>query len=292
MRNTETGDRRAARAGSLIGSIAHPASAGALVVAAALAGGLAAGSALAAPASGECRARSPAATAALVELFTSEGCSSCPPADRWLSGLPAAALAAGTVVPVALHVTYWDHLGWKDPFAQAVFTERQTMWKEIGHGRYVYTPQVVIAGHDQPGWSEPDRFWNEVKAVNARPPAADITLEGRPGEGGRIEALVRIRFADRATAGHPVLFLASTRSGLSSRVGAGENGGSTLRHDHVARAWAGPIELNAGAEAVVRRTLEAGPAPGSGTAGTGLVAFVQDLDRGRILQAVAIPDCR
>jgi hypothetical protein len=81
---------------------------------------------LAAPVhAGQCLARSAAHTVALVELYTSEGCSSCPPADRWLSGLAARGYTAERVVPLALHVDYWDYIGWKDPYAKRDFSLRQ-----------------------------------------------------------------------------------------------------------------------------------------------------------------------
>ena len=100
----------------------------------------------------ECVTRSGPATAALVELYTSEGCSSCPPADRWLSQLKPAA-EKGTVVPVAFHVTYWDYIGWRDAFADERHTARQRARAGASGARYVYTPQVVLGGRDFRGWS-------------------------------------------------------------------------------------------------------------------------------------------
>src|SRR3569832_1871687 len=89
-----------------------------------------------------CNAVSGASRNSLLELYTSEGCSSCPPADRWLSHLPDDA----GVVPLAFHVDYWDRLGWRDPFAQAAFSQRQRA-RNNGTG-WVYTPQVMLDGKD------------------------------------------------------------------------------------------------------------------------------------------------
>jgi len=237
----------------------------------------------------DCRAESGPGTAALVELYTSEGCSSCPPADRWLGELPAAEIAQGRVIPVALHVTYWDDLGWKDPFASAEFTARQRRWQAINKGRYVYTPQVVLAGRDDPDWSSA-AFWRDVKAVNDTPARANIVLEGQPQDGGRLAVKATVGLARPDDRRHAALFIALTQDGVSSRVAAGENRGSTLRHQHLARDWAGPLPLGPGAQSVISRTLAL---PESGPASTaGVVAFVEDLDAGRILQAVAVTACR
>ena len=127
------------------------------------------------PVAAACSAVSPAHTLALAELYTSEGCDSCPPADRWMSGLTARGLGADKVVPLSLHVDYWDYIGWKDPFAQAQFTERQRQIARLANSNLVYTPQVVLAGRDFRGWAG-GGFDAQVKAINARPARADIEL--------------------------------------------------------------------------------------------------------------------
>ena len=95
-----------------------------------------------------CTATSPRTTAPVVELYTSEGCNSCPPADRWLSKLK----ADPTVVALAFHVDYWDRLGWKDRFASAAFTQRQAAQQATNGARFSYTPQVVVDGRDRTDW--------------------------------------------------------------------------------------------------------------------------------------------
>ena len=95
-----------------------------------------------------CEARSGARPPAVVELYTSEGCSSCPPADRWLSTLK----SGDQVLALSFHVNYWNHLGWRDPFATPETTARQYRLKEALGGKYVYTPQVVLNGLDHRQW--------------------------------------------------------------------------------------------------------------------------------------------
>jgi hypothetical protein len=233
-----------------------------------------------------CAATSGPQTVAVVELYTSEGCSSCPPADRWLAAtFPAGAAAAG-VIPLAFHVDYWDRLGWKDRFATAAYTERQYVAMRAGRASFVYTPQVLVQGKDFPQWHADARgAASAIAAANARPARAEITLEALPRAGAvAVKAAVRVPgVAERRGA---KVYVALVDSALASDVKAGENSGVRLVHDHVVRALrAGPGVDAAGAaavEMVVALPAEAGQA-------TTLVAFVQNPDTGDVLQALALP---
>src|SRR3990170_499529 len=121
-----------------------------------------------------CDARSGPNTAALVELYTSEGCSSCPPADRQLSRLRQALDPAAEVVPLALHVGYWDYIGWKDPYAQAAFGERPSWLVRANRQQTVYTPQFFVGGAELRAWR--GGLKDKVRQVNARPAEAAIHL--------------------------------------------------------------------------------------------------------------------
>jgi hypothetical protein len=249
-------------------------------LAAALAAAFAVSVVQAAP--GECTAKSGAATAALVELYTSEGCDSCPPADRWLSGLTTAGFELGRVVPLALHVDYWDYIGWKDPFAKPYFAARQREIAAVTRSRAVYTPQVVLAGKDYRGWPARSRFAEAVAAVNATPARAGIELTIGAGE-VRAQAAVPRREDREDTA----LFVAVYENGLSNRVTAGENRGATLKHDFVVREWWGPLALDAAGAASLARPVSAQP-----LANGGVAAFVQSRRTGEVLQALALPACK
>lgn len=96
----------------------------------------------------DCESHSTARRVAVIELYTSEGCNSCPPADRWVSSLPALGFSADRVVPPAFHVDYWDYLGWRDRFAQASFCARQRAQADHAGARFVYTPQLLLNGAD------------------------------------------------------------------------------------------------------------------------------------------------
>ena len=113
-----------------------------------------------------CRTDSPAHKVALVELYTSEGCSSCPPADRWLSALVSKPRDE-SIVALALHVDYWDYLGWRDRFSSPVFTQRQNTLTKLGQAQFAYTPEVFLGMREFPGWSNQSEFESAVRAINS-----------------------------------------------------------------------------------------------------------------------------
>jgi hypothetical protein len=166
-----------------------------------------------------CTTQSTAQVQNVVELYTSEGCSSCPPADRWLSTLK----GRSDVLALGFHVNYWDRLGWPDRFATAATTQRQHRWREAHGGRYVYTPQIVLDGRDM-------RDWSSLRSgVLPKPKAAAGATIQLEAQDGVMRASVAQAAADKPLAGYWVVL----EDGIESRVKAGENSGSTLRHDHV-----------------------------------------------------------
>jgi hypothetical protein len=238
-----------------------------------------------------CTVQSAAARVAVVELYTSQGCSSCPPADRWLSQLPAH-YATDKMVPLAFHVDYWDDLGWKDPFARPEFSRRQRQLAARGSTSSIYTPEVYIDGHEVRDWSNSRTAARVIDAANAAPAPVriDLTLEpsATPQE---IHVTARVNGGTAsagAAATPPVdLVLALTQSGHLTAVGAGENRGERLRDDHVVRDW--QRERVAGG-APVRRDLAL---PADGPREFTLVALAYEATTGELLQALAFPvgDC-
>jgi len=237
-----------------------------------------------------CTRKSPAHTVALIELYTSEGCSSCPPADRWLGELPRR-FAVDQAVPLALHVDYWDYLGWRDPFAAPQFTQRQRALSRSGGRSFVYTPAVFAGMKEFRGWSDRDDFARRVKAINEQPARADIALEFAETQAGA--ATVTARFsvpaiADRAAGLEGIVVLYENR--LTSEIRAGENRGKTLRHDFVVRYWSDPVTIDARTGHAELRAQVDFP-PDWNRARLGAAAFVQAAPSGDVLQAVAIPGC-
>lgn len=229
-----------------------------------------------------CSKQSPPHTIALLELYTSEGCSSCPPADRFVSGLHESGLGGDKVVPLALHVDYWDHIGWKDPFANRLFTERQYWLSAQAKSRTVYTPEIFIAGREMRNWRAATA--SAVRRINERPAEADIAISAGLPSGGSLPVEVKAK-ASRDAALYVILY----ENGVSSDVKAGENRGVQLRHDYVVRDWIGPVALDGqGGKAKLPRPL-AVPMGAMGR-NLGVAAFVQT-PRGDVLQALALPLC-
>lgn len=169
-----------------------------------------------------CSAHSEAIAPPIVELYTSEGCNSCPPADRWLSRLK----TDPTVVALAFHVDYWDRLGWKDRFGSPAFTQRQAEQQRPSGARFSYTPQVILNGADRPDWprasvARQDRTAAPVEVALTRDTnRVDATVKPLSGTPARLAA-----------------YWAVTEQGHVSSVKAGENQGVTLNHDFVVRDY-------------------------------------------------------
>lgn len=172
---------------------------------------------------------------ALVELFTSQGCSSCPSADQYLGDL--SALAEKEELPIytlSFHVDYWDYLGWEDPFAKPAFTKRQRDYGNVlGEGR-IYTPQMVLNGSK--GFVGSNRRLGQtlISQALAKPHQDAVTLTLEP-------SLLSDTLQVRATLGHQMkgyrLQLALVASKQARKVTAGENHGRRLVHHHVVHAY-------------------------------------------------------
>jgi hypothetical protein len=241
---------------------------------------------IAAGAPTECGVSSGSNRVALLELYTSEGCSSCPPADRWLSSLAAKGVGSERIVPLALHVDYWDYIGWRDRFAQPGFTERQRQMALLGNSTLVYTPQLMLNGRDFRNWRNSGRFERELAAINSSAAQATIRLTlKRP----RPDSLDVSTATQNTQEGNHALFLALYENNLSSVVKQGENAGATLHHDFVVRKWLGPFALNRKSPASWRHEIKLDMEWNSKA--LGLAAFVQNTATGEVLQAVSRPLC-
>ena len=162
----------------------------------------------------------------LIELYTSEGCSSCPPADEWLSSLIDKNNLWKDFVPVAFHVDYWDYLGWKDKFADAKYTKRQRQYARESYERTIYTPGVRAQGREWRGWHAVDlERLDSLETENVGVLSLNIAEDGSfsstfiAGEG-------KIDSAKKLT-------IALLGIGLQTNVKRGENWGKTLKHDFV-----------------------------------------------------------
>ena len=205
----------------------------------------------------------PSPAPVLVELFTSEGCSSCPPADRLLQQLDAQAIVLGE------HVDYWDHQGWKDRFSSHALTERQDAYASRFHLDGPYTPQMVVDGAAEFVGSDAARAVAEI-AQAAHREKAQIKLARTAGS-------VRVEVDGAPVSGEVMLALAD-ESG-ASEVRAGENKGRALRHVAIVRSLRRIGTIKRGGE--YRGDIALPP----GAAQQRLVVFVQDAGQGRVAGA-------
>lgn len=163
--------------------------------------------------------RSGASKIDVVELYTSEGCSSCPPADKWLSSLKDDPALFSGFIPLAFHVDYWDYIGWEDPFAKPEFSERQRGYVRAGRVSQSYTPGIVINSQEWRDWFRGKRTWKDAKEKVG-------LLKAQLNDNGQLEANF-----DGKNAGQ--LHIALLGMGLTTEVKAGENRGKELSHDFV-----------------------------------------------------------
>ena len=238
---------------------------------------------------GQCDNRSGFSRAELIELYTSEGCSSCPPADKWMSALVPGVVAAEEVVPLAFHVDYWDRLGWRDRFASPAYTARQYANAKTGGSAYVFTPQVLVAGRNYQAWSNTSKLQNEVHRTRSTSPDASIALRQQPVAAGKLAFEVQVQLRQDANFSEVNIYAALFQNGLVSEVARGENSGSQLHHDYVVRSLltSNPIDQSGKMKFSERFTL---PDDAQLTA-MGVAVFVQDTKTGTVLQAMSAPLC-
>lgn len=228
-----------------------------------------------------CAARSGTQVVPLVELYTSEGCSSCPPADRWLSQRIVGAKEPANWL--AFHVDYWDDLGWRDRFASPQYTERQRQRVGVHGEKTVYTPQVMLGERVRMQWRADAAFAQAL--ADARTPARVGLALSLHSEANGVSLRVGAARADARDTAPAQVWLAESVDGQSTEVRAGENGGVRLKHDRVVRKLWGPWPLD-------RAAISESVAIRSTSVSSDFTAFVQDME-GRTLQSLRLPGgCR
>jgi hypothetical protein len=209
-----------------------------------------------------------AAHPVVLELFTSQGCSSCPPADVLLTKLGAS--GSGQVIPLAFHVDYWNHAGWTDPFSSHSWTERQVDYVRAFRLEAPYTPQAVVDGAVQIVGSDADALRTAIAAAEKKPAAA-IALHLQP-EASKVAVEADVDLPESLRDRRWDLRVAVFETGLVTPVGKGENGGRTLHNDYVVRALtsAGKVEKPSKLSATLKLDKE------WNRSNLGVVAFLQD----------------
>lgn len=226
-----------------------------------------------------------ASTPVLVELFTSEGCSSCPPADALLKRLGLTQPVHGAdIIALEEHVDYWDRLGWKDPFSSEAATARQNEYGEAFGGEQIYTPQMIVDGRAEfVGSSDADAL-RAIRAASLAPkPAVQLSWETDDKLAIHIEPLTSARKGDGQQ-----LYLAVTENMLHSDVKRGENAGRALEHNGVVRQLLRLEKIDA-ASAGFTSSVTVHSNPDWNRANLRAVVFVQERRNLNVLAAAAIP---
>jgi hypothetical protein len=217
-------------------------------------------------------------TPVLVELFTSEGCSSCPPADRVLRILENKRIAGAEVIVLSEHVDYWDSLGWKDPFSNVQFSIRQQDYARMFGSQGVYTPQMIVDGRAEFIGDNQGAATQEIRKAAARPGATVRigVLHIDTPDGGKSVATVQLAVGDLPQMSRKddlEVMLAVTEAQIRTRPSRGENAGASLEHTGVVRTLvrAGRVE-GPGFAAKARVTLD----PSWNRHALRVVAFAQE----------------
>lgn len=223
----------------------------------------------------------------LVELFTSEGCSSCPPADALLAKFDSERRVGGAeVIVLEEHVDYWDRLGWKDPYSSPQWTARQQQYAEVFHSDGVYTPQMVVDGASELIGSR-ERQARQTIQVAAEHAKSEVQLEPAAVAPDRYKVRISVQMLP-ASSGAQV-WLAVTETGLHSNISAGENAGEDLHHAAVVRSLqeVGAIKRSSDQAFIVEPAIRLNPE--WKRQNVRFVVFVQDKKTLRILGAASAP---
>jgi hypothetical protein len=219
-----------------------------------------------------------AQTPVVIELFTSEGCSSCPPADALLVQLTQKTPPGGALILLGEHVDYWNHDGWSDRFSSSQLTQRQNDYERHLHVADAYTPQMVIDGHLQFVGNDVAALKHNLELASAQPKSAQVSLQWEAGDHLKIAVE-----ASEKTHGH--VFLAITEDGLTTAISGGENSGRTLQHAAVVRELR---ELGSVKKGSFEKTVEVSRHTGWNAANLKVAVLVQDSDGGPISGAASL----
>lgn len=223
-------------------------------------------------------------TPVLVELFTSEGCSSCPPADRFLQKLDQQPQSGAEMVVLSEHVDYWNHIGWKDPFSSHFFSERQSAYAKRFNLDSVYTPQMVVDGTSEFVGSDQEKanhvFQSVTRAAKIPVQLSGVSVDPPHTLRAHIESGP---LDDSYGVASTEVYVAVALNHAQSQVSGGENAGHQLTHVSVVRSLVKVGELKRGQNLSHEVTLKL--QPGEDLNNLRLIAFLQEPHQGRILGA-------
>jgi len=211
---------------------------------------------------------------AVIELFTSEGCSSCPPADELVARMQKE-YSDKPVYILAFHVDYWNRLGWKDPFSSPGYSKRQNNYASWLKLKSVYTPQIVVNGGKEFVGSEEGTLRNAITAGLRMAPVAKLTLNAQNAPGHII-----LQYKAEGAGNNTTLLLALVQKAGQTKVQRGENGGRTLSHVQIVRKVQNtPLNISGSGSATLALP------DGFTTQGYEVIGFIQNTGNGAILAA-------
>jgi hypothetical protein len=223
----------------------------------------------------------------VVELFTSEGCSSCPPADALLARLDEQQRVGNAeIIALEEHVDYWDQLGWRDPFSATQWTERQQEYANSFGNEGTYTPQMVVDGRTEFVGSSQSKAKSAIVEA-AQQPKAEVVLTGLEGNAGKAHIRIAVKMLPGGIHDAQV-WLAVTETGLHSNVKAGENSGEDLHHAAVVRSLRKVGDAKAGKDETYSGEQEVRLDSTWKRENLRLAVFVQDAKSRHILGAASV----
>jgi hypothetical protein len=225
-------------------------------------------------------------TLAVLELYTSEGCSSCPPAEKYLKDLSTTLGKDKQFIPLAFHVDYWDYIGWEDPFAHVDFSNRQRHIAQRNELRAIYTPQFVLYGKDFKAYKN---IPEAITVINDMNPAADLSVSASLDSPQQLTTEIILKSINATSIPHTDMRIFITENNLVSNIQDGENAGLEIQHDYVVRHMTAPfaIEADTKKRQPLSHTIQLDPQ--WKLTDLNLVVFLQNRQNGVTLQAVNLP---
>ncbi|SFJ95908.1 DUF1223 domain-containing protein [Methylophaga sulfidovorans] len=222
---------------------------------------------------------------AVIELFTAEGCGLCPPAEKWVKQLPEHGITSDEAVILNFHVDYLDDKkGWVDRFASPVFTNRQKQLARLNLFQTVYTPEFFISGEILHDWRS--HGLEAIDFVREFKPQADITLQANKNQ-NTISVNTKVSVQGEDNEQNSQVYLALTENNVTNKVRGGDNAGATFHHQYLVRAWLGPFKLTKDGKADFDTQISLKKE--WKLADMSLVAIVQNMENGYVLQGLALP---
>lgn len=223
--------------------------------------------------------------AAVMELFVSEGCGKCPPAERWVETLPEQGFDRHQLIVLSFHIDYLNQQkGWVDRFAKPRYTERQKQMAQLNLYQTVFTPEFFIGGEVVHNWRQ--HGLEVIEFINQFDPEADMTLRAEK-QAGQLAIHTRVSVTGKENQQFAKLYLAITEDNIISEIHGGDNIGAVFNHQNLVRRWLGPFELDASGESELSTQVMLEDEWKLDD--LSVVAVVQNLNDGFVLQGLSMP---